>query len=49
MGKIEGLPNLTFDSNAAVIDIQPSMSDSILVLINGALCIDADSPPLRFT
>lgn len=48
MGKLGNLPNLTFKSEDAVIDIQPSLDDAIFVLINGSLCID-DAPPMKFT
>ena len=50
MGKLGGLPNLTFDGNSAQIDCQPSVNEGILVLVNGTLCIDGNAEaPLKFT
>ena len=50
MGKMGGLPNLTFDSANACIDYQPSVNDSIFVLVSGCLFIDGNAEqPLRFT
>lgn len=48
MGKMGQLPNITFDGQGAVMDIQPSLNEAILVLVNGSLAID-DSPPMKFT
>ena len=48
--KIQGLPNLSYDPNGAVVDIQPSINDGIFVFINGSLIIDGNaSQPLKFT
>ena len=50
MEKLNGLPNLTFDSASAVADYQPSQNDGIFVLVSGCLCIDGNTDaPLRFT
>ena len=49
-GKINQLPNLTFDSAGAVIDLQPSVNDGIVALVAGQLFIDGNQEqPLRFT
>ena len=50
MGKLNGLPNLTYDSANAVADYQPSVNDGIFVLVGGCLFIDGNQEaPLRFT
>ena len=49
-GKIGGLPALTFDSQSAVMDFQPSISNGIFVLVSGVLYIDGNrEQPLNFT
>ena len=48
--KIGALPNLTFDSENAQIDFQPSVNDGIVAMVNGQLIIDGNAEaPLRFT
>ena len=50
MEKMVGLPNLTFDSNSAVFDYQPSVNNGIFVLVTGCLFIDGNQEqPLKFT
>ena len=50
MGKLGGLPNLTYDSEGAVADYQPSVNNGIFVLVQGTLYIDGNrEQPLRFT
>lgn len=50
MEKLGGLPNLTFDSNGAQFDYQPSVNNGIFVLVTGCLFIDGNQEqPLKFT
>ena len=50
MEKQGGLPNLTYDSNNAVTDFQPSVNEGIFCLVSGCLFIDGNQEqPLKFT
>ena len=42
MGKLGGLPNLTYSAESATADYQPSINEGIFVLVSGCLFIDGN-------
>ena len=50
MAKLDGLPNLTYNSDSAVADYQPGANESIFAMVSGKLLIDGNAEqPLAFT